>query len=92
MYNGIYIFAPSLAALPKLQEICQRAGKDRIISTALYAYGSGYRLLLYTTQLSDALLALLSEHAVLAGRGKLAAAHIAEHGKALFIGENSQCV
>ena len=87
--DGIYIFAPSLAALPKLKEICRRAAKDCIMATALYAYGDGYRLLLYAPHLSAIQLALLSEHAVPAGGGKLIAAHIAEHGKALF---DSQCV
>lgn len=86
--DGIHIFAPESAeVLPALAAACRRAMPDGIIASALYAYENGYRLLLYAPRLPAHISALLCEFAAFVGGGKIAAAHIAEHGTPLFIGD-----
>lgn len=85
--DGIHIFAPQSAQiLPALADACKRAMPDSIVASALYAFEDGYRLLLYAPHLPEHVAALLTEFAPFVDGGKVAAAHIAEHGTPLFIG------
>ncbi len=86
--DGVHIFAPESAdILPAFAAACRRAMPDGIIASALYTYENGYRLLLYTPQLPQTVRALLSEFAPTTGGGKVAAAHIAEYGTPIFVGD-----
>ncbi len=86
--DGIHIFAPkSPAVLPAFADVCRRMLPNGIISSTLYAYQDEYRLAVYAPQLPAHVQAALAEFAPPIGGGKVAAAHIAEHGTPLIIGE-----
>lgn len=91
--DGIHVFTPSDAkALPMLATTCERAARDAIIASSLYAYEGGYRLILYAPHLPKMIAAQLCEHASYVGDGKVLAAHIAEYGVPLFVGDALESV
>lgn len=94
--DGIHVFTPCDAkALPALAATCERAARDTIIASSLYAYEGGYRLILYAPHLPKMIAAQLCEHASYVGGGRGLAAHIAEYGAPLFVGdalESVQCL
>ncbi len=90
--DGIHIFAPrSDALLPQIAAMCQQ-GMNGIVAASLYAYGDAYRLLLYAPHISADEITRLTEFAPFVGGGKLAAAHIAERGTPLYIGNALESV
>lgn len=63
------------------------SGRSRLAASSLYAWKSGYRLILYPFEpISAAAQARLSEWAEPVAAGAAAAAYVAEHGKPLMIG------
>lgn len=84
----VYELDTADAILQLAQSVGEMEGEAPVFGSSLYAFGGGYRLILYPgAPLSRRMGALLHEFARAAGEGDAAAAFTAEHGRCIAAGD-----